>query len=409
MSGVSRKELELLLEFTYTGACQVEVADLKSFLKTGEELGYEGLLEAATRQEIPIFKNDLLKELDKEIRSPKESFSMGQLTKNLTLEVPPDSSEPHLVSTKVEKAADVENADIDVQPHTGELVTVEESVHSSQLDWTLEETFVGNQTTDDKNQATDDDEVEQESESTSTTELEDEHGDVKIENNLTCESCGYTALRSNALTRHQNEMGHFSSRLRFKCKLCPFRTNTTKGMHDHDYTVHSEKTYQCDQCPLKYKRKCELARHTERGHDTFKCKYCGQEAASEKMLKMHVITMQKYNEEAHTSKSSHIGKKDENGQSSSKLQFSCNLCPFKTNTTTKIRAHEITKHDKHGGLKFKCDQCDRSYNRKDYLVIHRKNVHDEFKCDYCGHKSRTEKLLKMHIRSMQKLNEEGHF
>ena len=579
MSGVSRKELELLLEFTYTGACQVEVADLKSFLKTGEELGYEGLLEAATGQEIPIFKNDLLKELDKEIRSPKESFSMGQLTKNLTLEVPPDSSEPHLVSTKVEKAADVENADIDVQPHTGELVTVEESVHSSQLDWTLEETFVGNQTTDDKNQATDDEEVEQESESTSTTELEDEHGDVKIENNLTCESCGYTALRSNALTRHQNEMGHFSSRLRFKCKLCPFRantaqrmydhkygmhgeksfqcdqcplkfkrkcdlarhterghdtfkckycdyeaatekmlekhvitmqkyneeahsrsldwtleetfvgnqatddknqgtddeeveqesestsateledghgdvkienkltcescgftalrsgaltrhqtamghfssrlrfkcklcpfrTNTTKGMHDHDYTVHSEKTYQCDQCPLKYKRKCELARHTERGHDTFKCKYCGQEAASEKMLKMHVITMQKYNEEAHTSKSSHIGKKDENGQSSSKLQFSCNLCPFKTNTTTKIRAHEITKHDKHGGLKFKCDQCDRSYNRKNYLVIHRRNVHDEFKCDYCGHKSRTEKLLKMHIRSMQKLNEEGHF
>ena len=279
-------------------------------------------------------------------------------------------------------------------------------MHSSHLDWTLEETFVGNQATDDKNQATDDEEVEQESESTSATELE--HSDVKIENKLTCESCGYTTLSSGDLTKHQTAMGHFSSRLRFKCKLCPFRTNTTKGMHDHDYTVHSEKTYQCDQCPLKYKRKCELARHTERGHDTFKCKYCGQEAASEKMLKMHVITMQKYNEEAHTSKSSHIGKKDENGQSSSKLQFSCNLCPFKTNTTTKIRAHEITKHDKHGGLKFKCDQCDRSYNDKRNLVTHRRNVHEGFKCDYCGHKSRTEKLLKMHIRSMQKLNEEGH-
>ena len=78
LRGVSRKELELLLEFTYTGACQVEVADLKSFLKTGEELGYEGLLEAATGQEIPIFKNDLLKELDKEIRSPKESFGIRQ-------------------------------------------------------------------------------------------------------------------------------------------------------------------------------------------------------------------------------------------------------------------------------------------------------------------------------------------
>ena len=63
---------------------------------------------------MPNYKNDLLKELDKEIRSPKESFGMGQLTKNLTLEEPSDSSEPHLVSTKVEKAANVENVDTDV-------------------------------------------------------------------------------------------------------------------------------------------------------------------------------------------------------------------------------------------------------------------------------------------------------
>ena len=85
------------MEFTYTGACQVEVADLKSFLKTGEELGYEGLVEAATLQEKPNYKKDLLKELYKGIRSPKESFGIRQLTKNLTLEEPPDSSEPDLV------------------------------------------------------------------------------------------------------------------------------------------------------------------------------------------------------------------------------------------------------------------------------------------------------------------------
>ena len=250
MRGVSRKELELLLEFTYTGACQVEVADLKSFLKTGEELGYEVLLEAAIGQENPNGKQALLKE--REIRSPKESFGMGQLTKNLNLEEPPDSSEPHLMSTKVEKAADVENAKIDAQAHTGELVTAEEHAHSRTLDWTLEETFVGNQAKDDKNQATDDEEVEQESESTSATELEDGHADVKIENKLTCESCGFTALRSGALTRHQTAMGHFSSRLRFKCKLCPFRANTTRRIYAHK-EKHSEGSFQCDQCPRKFK------------------------------------------------------------------------------------------------------------------------------------------------------------
>ena len=152
---------------------------------------------------------------------------MGQLTKNLTLEEPSDSSEPHLVSTKVEKAVNFENANIDAQAHTGELVTAEEHAHSRSFDWTLEETFVGNQATNDKNQATDDEEVEQESESTSATELEDEHSEVKIEDKMTCESCGFTTLSSRHLTRHQIAMGHFSSRLRFKCKLCPFRANTT--------------------------------------------------------------------------------------------------------------------------------------------------------------------------------------
>ena len=54
MRGVPKKELELLLEFTYTGICQVEPADLKSFLRTGEELGYEGLLETA--EKLPMMR-----------------------------------------------------------------------------------------------------------------------------------------------------------------------------------------------------------------------------------------------------------------------------------------------------------------------------------------------------------------
>ena len=45
MRGVTHKELELLLEFTYTGECQVEAGELESFLRTGKELGVQGLLE----------------------------------------------------------------------------------------------------------------------------------------------------------------------------------------------------------------------------------------------------------------------------------------------------------------------------------------------------------------------------
>ena len=261
----------------------------------------KGLLEAATGQEIPNYKNELLKELDKKIRSPKESFGMGQLTKNLNLEEPPDSSEPHLMSTKVEKAADVENAKIDAQAHTGELVTAEEHAHSRSFDWTLEETFVGNQAKDDKNQATDDEEVEQESESTSATELEDGHGDVKIENKLTCESCGYTTLSSSILTRHQTLMGHFSSmtRSRFKCNLCPFRANSTTRLHYHNRTRHEGLKFKCDQCDCSYNDKRNLVKHRTNVHDGFKCDYCGHQSRSEKRLMTHIRKMQKLNEEMH--------------------------------------------------------------------------------------------------------------
>ena len=105
MRAVPKKELELLLEFTYTGMCQVEPADLKSILRTDEELGYEGLLETA-EQETP---NDgiraLSQEVAQEIQSHKEEKE-GASTNNLALEVIQDSFQPHLMATQIEKAAD---------------------------------------------------------------------------------------------------------------------------------------------------------------------------------------------------------------------------------------------------------------------------------------------------------------
>ena len=52
-----------------------------------------------------------------------------------------------------------------------------------------------------------------------------------------------------------------------------------KRIYDHNYITHKEKSVQCDQCPRKFKRKCDLTLHMERGHG--KCQYCDYEAASE--------------------------------------------------------------------------------------------------------------------------------
>ena len=111
---IPKKELELLFEFTYTGMCQVEPADLKFFLRAGEELGYEGLLETA-EQETP---NDgiraLSQEVAQEIQSHKEEIE-GAATNDLALEVIQDSFQPHLMTTQIEKTADtkVKSGDLD--------------------------------------------------------------------------------------------------------------------------------------------------------------------------------------------------------------------------------------------------------------------------------------------------------
>ena len=52
MRGVTKKELEHLVEFTYTGECQVEAGELKSFLRTGKDLGIQGLLENTVGNEV---------------------------------------------------------------------------------------------------------------------------------------------------------------------------------------------------------------------------------------------------------------------------------------------------------------------------------------------------------------------
>ena len=82
--------------------CQVEPADLKSFLRTGEELGYEGLLETAEEETPNDGVRALSQEVAQEIQSHEEEKE-GASTNNLALEVIQDSFQPHLMTTQIKK------------------------------------------------------------------------------------------------------------------------------------------------------------------------------------------------------------------------------------------------------------------------------------------------------------------
>ena len=220
-------------------------------------------------------------EVAQEIQSYKEEKE-GASTNNLALEVIQDSFQPHLMTTQ-KKAADTKvksgdlDADnlgvlhIDAQAIPGEPVSFGRT-----LDRTFEETFAaGNQTTDDK-------EALLETEWICTTCLKDfrdeiglrrhteqKHNGVKVENDLNCNSCKYTTTSSDELLKHETAMGHLISRLRFKCKQCPFQVdvNPVDGKHRkhrmfQHRRVHNETRYQCDQCHRSYKERNKLKKNT---------------------------------------------------------------------------------------------------------------------------------------------------
>ena len=187
--------------------CQVEAADLKSFLRTGEELGYEGLLETAEEETPNDGVRALSQEVAQEIQSHEEEKE-GASTNNLALEVIQDSFQPHLMTTQIKKAADTKVKDGDLDANNLDVLHIDAQALPGEpvsfgrtLDRTLEETFAaGNQTTDDK-------EALLETECFCTTRLKDfrndiglsrhteqKHNRVKVENELNCNSCKYTTI-----------------------------------------------------------------------------------------------------------------------------------------------------------------------------------------------------------------------
>ena len=73
MRGITQKELELLLEFTYSGEVEVEPAELKSLLRIGKELGLQGLQDnVISYQDQGLLENTLL--------SVMEDSSIGEDT-----------------------------------------------------------------------------------------------------------------------------------------------------------------------------------------------------------------------------------------------------------------------------------------------------------------------------------------
>ena len=80
--------------------------------------------------------------------------------------------------------------------------------------------------------------------------------------------------------------------------------------------------------------------------------------------------------------------------------FKCNICNKSLSTSSHLRRHVITTHEK---LKYKCDICQKGYVEKRSVDIHIKRDHNGIRdvpCELCGSKFSSQRDLFIHKRKV---------
>ena len=326
MRGVTLKELELLLRFTYTGECQVEATELKSFLKTGEELGLQGLLENSMGGEVSrMMENPKIgreateqppeTEVNKGRNIPSDLRSEIDLGSHIDVEEYLDEKPRHLsamntnmVDDAREEATEESDTGFNYVPSNVELPLGEK------FERALEECFDGAVTKTNAKRSLGADWICVDCSKTFTCEQRLEahmtgtHGAEAV-----CKTCGFKTSTLQSISRHRIKM--HGGKL-YKCDQCTFQSSDLFQARKHKQNKHagfieSKQAgfkplirYRCDQCDNSYAQKRAFLNHIESKHSgvLFKCDYCDHEARTDVLLKKHISRMKMYNEEAHKEK-----------------------------------------------------------------------------------------------------------
>ncbi|XP_072378905.1 uncharacterized protein [Diabrotica undecimpunctata] len=211
------------------------------------------------------------------------------------------------------------------------------------------------------------------------------------------------------------------------CDICLKTFKNSKALILH-MNVHAGK-FVCFECNKVFARKENLIYHSCTTYYKLKCPLCEKLFSQEKFLNFHIKARHSINckrcktifssEEERT-----VHKCPKN---SPPKQHICTVCSkvfnFKNNLLTHMKTHESNpdkpytcptcnkvfktwniylKHRKiHEGLRYKCDMCDKAFNRSDSLKCHKDDQHsldeaNKVSCETCQKDFKNKKLLKMH-------------
>ncbi|XP_047039547.1 gastrula zinc finger protein XlCGF26.1-like [Helicoverpa zea] len=161
-----------------------------------------------------------------------------------------------------------------------------------------------------------------------------------------------------------------------ECQICGFNFETFGSIERH-MNVHF-RNYVCKECGSGFVTKYRLKVHTKSMHigGNFPCEVCGKIFTTRQKHKNHVNTVHKLMK-----------------------RFKCTKCPERFAEYFRRQKHLAQVHGV-APLRYKCNVCDRSFDRRYTLSRHMKRDHLEerdFQCEMCSYKCFTNNELRVHM------------
>ncbi|XP_004926702.1 zinc finger protein 260-like isoform X2 [Bombyx mandarina] len=165
------------------------------------------------------------------------------------------------------------------------------------------------------------------------------------------------------------------SRDNFECQFCGCNFETFGAIERH-MNVHF-RNYVCKECGAGFVTKYRLKVHVK-GHSdgVFPCEMCGKIFTTQQKHKNHVDTVHKMVK-----------------------RFKCTQCPERFTEYFRRQRHMVEVHGV-APLQYRCNVCDKIFERRYTLSRHMKRDHLEerdFQCELCSYKCFSNNELSMHM------------
>lgn len=218
-----------------------------------------------------------------------------------------------------------------------------------------------------------------------------------------CQNCGFNFETFGAVERHMNT--HYRN---YVCNECGGGFVTTYRLKTHIRNMHTEGANPCSECQKNFSTSQKLKSHINSVHmmtKRFKCSQCSERFTEYFKRQKHLVEVHgahpleyKCNvcEKAFQRRYtlSRHMKKDHLEE----RDFQCEVCPYRCFTKTELRIHMI----KHVGARiYQCKVCKKAYARKKTLKEHMRIHNDDrrFTCTACGLAFIQKCSLKGHIKT----------